>query len=92
MPVRVQWDPERKPNLGLCSYRSIQIGISGALGKKWAEKWIESIEDVTEKALELKRAVEENEKVTVEELVERGLMPVERDYEIPEELMRALKM
>jgi hypothetical protein len=92
MPVRVQWDPERKPNLGVCPYRSIQIGISGVLGKRWAEEWIESIEDVTEKALELKRAVEENPKVAVEELVERGLMPLERDYEIPEELRQTLKM
>lgn len=92
MPVRVQWDPERKPNLGECPYRSIQIGISGVLGKRWVEEWIDGIEDVTERALELKKAVEGNPQVAVEDLVKKGLMPLERVYEIPEELRRTLKM
>jgi hypothetical protein len=52
-PVRVQWDPERGPKLEVLPYRSIQIGIGEALSQKWVEEWIESIEDVTEKALGL---------------------------------------
>ena len=51
-PVRVQWDPERGPGLEVLGYRSTQIGIGEKLSRKWAEEWIESIEDVTDKALE----------------------------------------
>lgn len=29
--VRVQWDPERSPRIGMLEYRSIQIGISGKI-------------------------------------------------------------
>jgi hypothetical protein len=30
-PVRVQWDPERSPRLGMLGYRSIQIGVGRAM-------------------------------------------------------------
>ena len=33
VPVRVQWDPERSPRLGMLGYRSIQIGIGSAMGE-----------------------------------------------------------
>lgn len=91
-PVRVQWDPERSPRIERLEYRSIQIGISGELAKKWIEEWIESIEDVTDTAKELMRVVEEEKGVGIEALVKRGLMPTEREYEVPEELRRVLEM
>jgi hypothetical protein len=91
-PVRVQWDPERSPKLGLLPYRSIQIGIGRALSQKWVEEWIDSIEDVTEKALGLMGAVKSDLQVTLEELIERGLMPEEREYEVSEEIGQVLKM
>ncbi|KAG6827965.1 hypothetical protein H0H92_009826 [Tricholoma furcatifolium] len=97
-PVRVQWDPERSPSLGVLPYRSIQIGISGALSRKWVEEWIAGIEDVTDMARGLRDAVESKGKEgkgvewTVEELVERGLVPREKVYEVGEELRRTLKM
>jgi hypothetical protein len=89
-PVRVQWDPERGPKLGVKPYRSIQIGISRSISQKWAEEWIENIEDVTERAVLLKRCVDEC--VGEEELVGRGAMPVEKVYDVPVELRRVLKM
>jgi hypothetical protein len=92
MPVRVQWDPERGPKLGVLPYRSIQIGIGRALSQKWVSEWIESIEDVTEKALGLMEAVKSEPQVTLKDLIERGLMPEEKEYEVPEELRRVLKM
>lgn len=92
LPVRVQWDPERTPALAVLPYRSIQIGISRELSQKWVEEWIENIEDVTERALELKRTLEEEKGIELEELVRRGLMPDERVYAIPEELMKRLEM
>jgi hypothetical protein len=96
-PVRVQWDPERGPGLELLKYRSIQIGIGEKLSRKWAEEWIESIEDVTERALELKNLKEEldekGEMMLEEELLrERGLLPLEREYEVSEHLRKILQM
>jgi hypothetical protein len=90
-PVRVQWDPERGPKLGVKPYRSIQIGISRSISQKWAEEWIESIEDVTGRAVLLKSCVDEGV-VGEEELVGRGAMPVEKVYDVPMELRRVLKM
>jgi hypothetical protein len=90
-PVRVQWDPERGPRMGVKPYRSIQIGISRSISQKWAEEWIESIEDVTEMAGRLRECVEKEE-IAEEELVRRGAMPVERVYDVPEELRVVLKM
>ncbi|KAL8789977.1 MAG: hypothetical protein Q9213_000863 [Squamulea squamosa] len=90
--VRVQWDPERSVRLEALPYRSIQIRISGEVGVKWVEEWIESIEDVTEMARELKRVLDQEVRVEVEELIRRGLVPKERVYEVDEELRRVLEM
>ena len=92
-PVRVQWDPERGPKMGVKPYRSIQIGISRSISQKWAEEWIESIEDVTEMATKLKELVEGSKGGKLEEEpMNMGAMPVERVYEVSEELRRVLKM
>jgi hypothetical protein len=90
--VKVQWDPERTIRLEKLEYRSIQIGIPAALSPEWTEKWIVSIEDVTERARELKRVLDERPDVTEEELVELGLVPVEKPFEIHEDLQRSLRM
>jgi hypothetical protein len=98
-PIRVQWDPERGPNLEVLPYRSIQIGIGGGddeLKRQWAEEWIVGIEDVTEKAKGLLEAVREKEgegrRLGVEEAVKRGLMPEERVYEVDDEVRKILQM
>lgn len=90
--VRVQWDPERDFRLERLPYRSIQIGISGEVGKRWVEEWIDGIEDVTEKARELKRALEEDKDVRLEDLITRGLIPVETDYKTSGKLREILEM
>lgn len=92
--VRVQWDPERSVRIGMEEFRSIQIGIGGKICRVWAEEWIEGIEDVTERAREMKRVLDEDvgKVVTKEGLVERGVMPVERVYDVPSELRGVLKM
>lgn len=90
--VRVQWDPERDPALGQLPYRSIQIGISKDISKKWSEEWIESIEDVTEMATKLKEVLDGEERLDLRELVDRGLVPIERPYIIPQELRGILRM
>lgn len=90
--VRVQWDPERSPSLGILPYRSIQIGISRAMSKKWVDEWIVNIEDVTPTARSLKRTLDEHPELTMEELVAQGLVPGEKVYEIPEDLKQTLKV
>ena len=76
--IRVQWDPERSPSLNVLPYRSIQIGISGKVGRVWVEEWIVGIEDVTERARRLKEVMGKEGEVMLEELVEGGLVPEER--------------
>ncbi|KAK3319091.1 hypothetical protein B0H66DRAFT_256764 [Apodospora peruviana] len=90
--VKIQWDPERTVRLEKLEYRSIQIGIPGALTPRWAEEMIVGIEDVTDKARELKRVLDERPGVTDEELVDMELVPVERPFEISEELQKSLRM
>ncbi|KFY45799.1 hypothetical protein V494_00760 [Pseudogymnoascus sp. VKM F-4513 (FW-928)] len=90
--VRVQWDPERDPALGQLPYRSIQIGISKDISKKWSEEWIESIEDVTETATKLKQVVDGGEELDLQELIDRGIVPVEKPYIVPQELREILQM
>src|ERR1700760_4737731 len=90
--VKVQWDPERSAKLGKLSYRSIQIGIPGALTKKWINEWIVGIEDVTEMAQGLKKAIDGDKNVSLEELVTRGLFPEEKPFEMPEDIREILQM
>jgi hypothetical protein len=90
--VRVQWDPERSPRIGQLDYGSIQMGIPNALIEPWIDEWIIDIEDVTEKARELKRVLDENKEISKEELIRRGLVPEERIYEVSDELRKALWM
>lgn len=90
--VRVQWDPERGPRLEVLPYRSIQIGIPAGVSETWAKEWIESIEDVTDKARKLKMLLDERPDVTNEELVDLGLIPDEQPFEISERLRATLEM
>lgn len=92
LDVKIQWDPERTVRLDSLNYRSIQIGIPAGLIKEWASSMIVSIEDVTDKAKELKRILDETPDVTDEELTELGLIPEETEFEVPEELRGRLGM
>ena len=86
--LQVQWDPERTPKLGRLEYRSIQIGIRGDVNRRWIDEWIESIEDVTERARELKRAIDAG--ASDEEI--KALCPEEQVYEVPDDLKVLLRM
>jgi hypothetical protein len=89
--VRVQWDPERTVRLEKLGYRSIQIGVPGPLVPEWV-KGITNIEDVTDQARELKRLLDEDSKIGLEDLVNRGLVPLERAFEVDDELQQILGM
>ncbi|KAK4663518.1 hypothetical protein QC763_609090 [Podospora pseudopauciseta] len=86
--VRIQWDPERDVKMERLGYRSIQIGIPGG---EVCERWVgmvKKIEDVTDKARELKRVIDERPEVTVGVLKEMGLVPEEKVFEIEDEEVR----
>lgn len=91
-PIRIQWDPERDPGLNVLPYRSIQIGIGPDISRKWAEEWVDRIEDVTEKARDLKTLLDVEREVKVEDMVNMGLMPVESVYDVGDELREILEM
>jgi hypothetical protein len=90
--VRVQWDPERTPANQKLSWRSIQIGIPKSLSQRWVEEMIVSIEDVTERAKALKKVVDEQPNIHLEELIAKEVVPVERPFEVPEDIRKILKM
>lgn len=85
--VRVQWDPERGVEVERLAWRSLQVGVGkGVVGGRWAEGVV-GIEDVTERAREMKRLVDEGR---VEEA--GALVPEEREYPVSEELRELLGM
>lgn len=91
--VRVQWDPERGPRIEHLEHRSLQVGVSRDVGRKMVRNWIVGIEDVTERAREMKQVVdEEGEAVDWGMLVKRGLVLEEREYAVDDELRRVLEM
>lgn len=90
--VRIQWDPERTARLEKLPYRSIQIGIPAALSADWAEHSIVGIEDVTDKARELKSLLDAEPDADGDLLIARGLVPVERPYDLPEDVRRIIHM
>jgi hypothetical protein len=90
--VRVQWDPERTPKLGKLLWRSIQIGIPGSVVGEWVRDWIVEIQDITDQARELKAVLDADRAIPVADLISRGLVPVEREFEVPEDIRKILDM
>jgi hypothetical protein len=90
--VRIQWDPERTPQLHQLPYRSIQIGIPADISDVWTREWIAEIIDVTETAKALKTVLDKEPELTIPELVDMGLVPSERPYHVPEDIRRRLQM
>ncbi|KAI5837822.1 ATP-dependent RNA helicase DHX8 [Morchella snyderi] len=85
--VRVQWDPERTVALQKLPYRSIQVGVGRGTVKEWVEEMIVGIEDVTERAREMKKLIDEGK---IEEA--KKLVPEEKEYVLSEELREELSM
>ncbi|KAL6711147.1 hypothetical protein ACN47E_005678 [Coniothyrium glycines] len=89
--VRVQWDPERTVRLQKLGYRSIQIGVPGALVDRLVEG-IVKIEDVTARARALKRVLDDDEDLDEASLKTMCLVPEENIFELDEELLISLRM
>lgn len=67
----------------------LKPSLRGTRGKEM----IVGIEDVTNRARELKKVLDERgPDVTAEELVDMGLVPVELPFEVPEDVQKGLGM
>ncbi|MFF4340782.1 DUF4291 domain-containing protein [Kitasatospora sp. NPDC001540] len=69
--ARVQWDPERDLRLQPLAHRSLQLGLSGELVRRYAGEWLVRIEDLTP----LARALHASR--------DAALLPPERPYPVP---------
>ncbi|KAK2043910.1 hypothetical protein LZ31DRAFT_554742 [Colletotrichum somersetense] len=90
--LKIQWDPERDVRLERLPHRSIQIGIPPDICRDWVATMIVGIEDVTARARELKRVLEERPGVSDGELVDLGLLPAEKEFEVPKDVEEFLDM
>ena len=85
--VHVQWDPERSLRGEKLEHRSIQVGLSRQLIRKYAEEWIVSITDLSSlvsKVRELRTSGRFDHA--------KRLLPPERSYPVSATLMRRLGM
>jgi hypothetical protein len=87
----VRWDPERTIRLDRLPYRSIQIGVPGDLVSELVEGTVK-IENVTERAKALKKKLDEQQNISIEELMSAGLVLQEDAFEVDEELRKILYM
>jgi hypothetical protein len=71
----VQWDPERDVRGKKLKARTIQLGISRALSRAYAERWIATIDDVTPRVKAMAALRREGAWADVERA-----LPVERAY------------
>ncbi|MFD7642209.1 DUF4291 domain-containing protein [Kitasatospora sp. NPDC059795] len=69
--ARVQWDPERDLHLRPLPHRSLQLGLSGELVRRYTAEWLVRIEDLTPLARELHATRD------------AALLPPERPYPMP---------
>jgi hypothetical protein len=57
--VRVQWDPERTPDLESLPWRTVQVGLTGEAVDAYVDKWITKIDDLTPLVREVMEAVKQ---------------------------------
>lgn len=84
--ARVQWDPERDLHLAPLPHRSLQLGLAGEAAARYVDEWIVGIEDVTALAGEIHGHVRAGE-------LDRAasLLPLERPYEVAEDVIAPLR-
>lgn len=85
-PARVQWDPERDTALRPLPYRSLQLGLSGAAARRYADEWTVSITDVTPLTREVHARVRAGDPAGA-----RALLPRELPYPADDGLLAHLR-
>lgn len=84
-PARVQWDPERDLRLQALPHRSLQLGLAGEAGHRYADNWIVSITNVTSLARTIHAHVQDGDLDAA-----RQLLPRERPYPMNDGLLAHL--
>lgn len=59
--VRYQWDPDRDLKLRSLERRALQLGIRGTVVRNYVNCWILAIEDVTDLAHSIKKAIAQHQ-------------------------------
>lgn len=85
--VHVQWDPERSLRGAALPYRSIQIGVSRQLIRRFAEDWIVRIEDLSPLVVKIRNLLRSRQAEQA-----RRFPPPERVYPVPADLARRLQI
>ncbi len=85
--VRVQWDPERRPDFQPLPWRSLQVGLAGAAVHSYVSEWIVDLDDITSRVHQLYELHRSGTgKLTA------GDLPDERPYALPETIRKNLGM
>lgn len=79
--VRLQWDPDHNPRGIKLDRRAIQLGLSGGMLRRYAEEWIDHIEDISGYVREQSKFVRQPEML---------ITPAEQVYPVKEQLARRL--
>ncbi|WP_446220185.1 DUF4291 domain-containing protein [Micromonospora sp. IBHARD004] len=83
-PVRVQWDPERSLRLAPLPHRSLQVGLSGEAVHRYVDEWLVGLTDVTPVAWAIRDRLTAGDDAGA-----AALLPVERPYPLPPEVVDA---
>jgi len=75
-PVRIQWDPERRPDGGALPHRSLQIGLGPAVVPSYVNDWTRSIIDITDSLPRLRSGA--------------SPLPTEEPYPLPTEVAQRI--
>ena len=73
--IRCQWDPERDIYGNPQRQRTIQLGISGTVVKRYVSDWIVKISDITQEVKRIKKAIELN-------IFTQSMLPSEIEYTV----------
>jgi hypothetical protein len=84
-PVRVQWDPERSIQFAPLTWRSLQIGLSGAAARSYASDWITELVDITPTVRDLRHLLESADQKSI-----LAPLPTERPYPLPATIERVI--
>ncbi|WDK14539.1 hypothetical protein CGRA01v4_05820 [Colletotrichum graminicola] len=81
-----------RKGVGDCSAAAYRSAPPPDICRDWVATMIVGIEDVTARARELKRVLEERPGVGDGELIDLGLLPAEKEFEVPKDVEELLEM
>jgi hypothetical protein len=86
-PVHVQWDPERSIAGTKLGWRSIQVGLSRAVVRRFAEGWIVGLDDLTPRVRKMRDLLRRGHAADA-----RRHLPPERTWPAPPQIRHRLGM